>query len=149
MKIIKKIFTKSIKDYFTIHKTTYVNRIKILYAKYQISYNKLSIHNITNSRVIYNNIEEYIEKIEKSIKSGYPHIIVNTCNFIKSNALSLLPKPLVSLSASTYILPYKICVTKVDNFKIENINVSDLIKDLNVLYKNLLTFLTFYKTLYY
>ena len=75
---------------------------------------------------------EYIEKTEERIKSSYLYITVNDQDYIKLNTLSPPPKPSASISLSTYTPQYKICINKVNNLKIENANVLDLMKDLNV-----------------
>ena len=48
----------------------------------------------------------------------------------------------------TYVPPHKIRITDPEDLKTEK-NATDLMKDLNISSKNLLTFLTFYQTLHY
>ena len=52
-------------------------------------------------------------------------------------------------SPSTHAHPHEIIITNASDLKIENINVTNLMKDLNISSKNLSTFLTFYQSTHY
>jgi len=136
--------TSDIEDFIARNKINYIHRFKILFAKYLTAYDNATKYDVANCTMTFNELKNYVlitsDKISSRKLDPYTGIFDSKRSTPSSPSVTNKPP---------YIPPHKVKIHNHRDLKIENVNVSDLMKDLNISCKNLSTFLTFYQTLYF